>query len=94
MLEKIFIYNTKENNEKDIRVIESNIYNVCIRLYKQNKKVNVIYEHNLEEEEFINNIIILEENKEYREKLSNSSLNYNMFNNLMDSIIKAPRYIV
>ena len=55
MLEKIFIYNNKENNNKDIKVIESNIYNVCIRLYKLKKNIKTIYEHNLEEKEFIDN---------------------------------------
>ena len=57
MLEKILIYNNKENNNKDIKVVESNIYNVCIRMYKNNKNVKVLYEHNLEENEFINNYI-------------------------------------
>ena len=57
MLEKIFIYNNRENNNKDIKVIESNIYNVCIRLYKIQKGIKVIYEHNLEEQEFINNYL-------------------------------------
>ena len=57
MLEKIFIYNNKENNNKDIKVIESNIYNVCIRLYKLKNNVKNVYEHNLEEEEFVNNYL-------------------------------------
>jgi len=57
MLEKLLIYNTKENNNKDIKVVESNVYNVCIRMYKNNKNVKILYEHNLEEAEFINNYI-------------------------------------
>ena len=57
MLEKIFIYNIKENNNKDIRVVESNIYNVCIRLYKLKHNVKTVYEHNLDEEEFIKNYL-------------------------------------
>ena len=57
MLDKIFIHNNKDNNIKDIKVIESNIYNVCIRLYKLKHNVKTVYEHNLEEDEFINNYI-------------------------------------
>ena len=54
LLSKILIYNNNENNIKDIKVIESNIYNVCIRLYKNKYNTKIIYEHNLEEEYFIN----------------------------------------
>lgn len=54
LLEKILIYNTNEINLKDVKVLESNTYNVCIRKYKNKHNVKSIYEHNLEEEEFIN----------------------------------------
>ena len=57
LLSKILIYNIHENNLKDIKVIESNIYNVCIRLYKNKHNIKTIYEHNIEEEEFINNYL-------------------------------------
>ena len=54
MLSKILVNNDKEHNVKDIKVVESNIYNVCLRLYKKKYNLKSIYEHNLEDEEFIN----------------------------------------
>ena len=53
----LLIHNTKELNDKDLKVIESNIYNVCIRLYKNKHNVKTIYEQNIEEDEFIQNYL-------------------------------------
>lgn len=56
LLGNLLKYNlNSELNNKDIKVIESNIYNVCIRIYKKKHNVKQMFEHNLKEEEFINN---------------------------------------
>ena len=58
LLSSMLKYNiSNELNIKDIKIIESNIYNVCLRLYKNKYNVKCVYEHNLKENEFINNYI-------------------------------------
>ncbi len=55
MLSKILKYNeNNEKNLKDVKIIESNIYNICIRIYKTKYNFKTIYEQDLEKIDFLN----------------------------------------
>ena len=80
LLSKILKNGCKEVNTKDIKVIESNIYNVCIRLYKKHHNLKLLYEQHLEEKEFLDNYL----------KISYeiyTKLKYNLNTNLQKEVI-------